>query len=58
MNQDQLAAASGVSKRTIIRLEMGERPATMAQLYRLAKALGVRPSVIIDAAESEVIVSE
>lgn len=58
MNQDQLAAASKIGKRTLVRIETGDKPVTMAQLYRLAKALGVRPSVIIDAAESEIIIGE
>jgi transcriptional regulator with XRE-family HTH domain len=55
MSQDQLAETSGVGKRTIIRIEAGEKAPDMGQLYRLCKALRVRPSVVLDAAEEEAV---
>ena len=53
MSQDALAEASGIGKRTLVRIEKGERPVDMDQLYDLCRALNVRPSVLIRAAEEE-----
>lgn len=52
--QERLAQMVGMNKKTIQRLEAGARPMDMDQLYRICRALGVRPSVLIDAVEKEV----
>lgn len=54
LSQDQLAERSGIGKRTIIRLESGERPMSMDQLYKICRALDVRPSVLLNAMENEI----
>lgn len=54
MTQDDLADAAKVSKRTVIRLERGERPMNVTQLYKLCKALGIRPSQLLNAVDTEV----
>ncbi|MEV0031385.1 helix-turn-helix transcriptional regulator [Nocardia sp. NPDC050793] len=54
LSQDELAKASGISKRTIVRLESGERPMGMDQLYKLCRALRIKPSQLINAVEAEV----
>jgi transcriptional regulator with XRE-family HTH domain len=54
MTQTDLAKAAGIGKRTLIRIELGERPMDMRQLYQICRALRVKPSTIIDAMESEI----
>lgn len=54
MTLDDLAKAAGIGKRTLIRIEQGERPMNMQQLYKVCKALRVKPSTIINAMESEI----
>jgi transcriptional regulator with XRE-family HTH domain len=51
---DQLAAEVGMNRKTIMRIESGERSIRMAQLYRLCIALGVMPSDVTEAAEKKV----
>lgn len=51
MTQDQLAAAVGISKRGVIRIEGGKTSLTVDILGRLADALGVRPSELLRLAE-------
>lgn len=58
MTLDDLEAASGVSKRTLSRLEAGERPMDMRQMYKLCIALRIRPSQLINAMEEEVGVNQ
>lgn len=53
LTQDQLAAVTGLSKRTIVRIEGGVRPMSIDQLFKIAQALKVKPSVLVDAAEAE-----
>lgn len=48
MSQEELADLVGWDRKTIGRLERGERSMTMAQLHQLAHALGVMPSLIVD----------
>ncbi|MGH2369763.1 MAG: helix-turn-helix domain-containing protein [Chloroflexota bacterium] len=43
LTQEELAAASGVSVSTIVRLERGDMPAEPATIRKLAAALGVSP---------------
>lgn len=47
MNQDELAEASGVSRRTISALENG-RPARPSTTKKVANALGVQPKALMD----------
>jgi len=51
--QEQLANASGVSRMTISRLELGERIPRRATLYRLAKALKIPSELLSDSRVSE-----
>lgn len=44
---DELAAASGISRRTITRIEAGERESDFELLLALADGLGVRASAFI-----------
>ncbi|WP_175648047.1 helix-turn-helix domain-containing protein [Nocardia donostiensis] len=53
-SQEVLAEHAGYNKKTITRLERGERAMTMAQLYKICKVFGVRPSELVTAAEKEV----
>lgn len=53
-SQEVLAARIGYNKKTVTRLERGERAMTIAQLYRICRVFGIRPSALIDAAEQEV----
>lgn len=46
-NQEQLAQAIGVDKKTVGRLERGERSLTVTLLYKLCKVFGVMPSDLI-----------
>lgn len=48
MSLDALAKASGISRNTIINIEQGDSNANLDTLYRLAKGLGVRASVLIE----------
>ena len=41
LTYDQLALASGVSRRTIVSIETGNSPGSMATWYRLAAALNI-----------------
>lgn len=54
MTQDDLAKAAGIGKRTLVRIEQGERPMDMRQLYQICLALRIKPSTLINAMESEV----
>lgn len=54
LSQEQLAQMAGMNKKTVQRLEAGARPMDIAQLYQLCRALGVKPSTLIDAMEKEI----
>lgn len=54
LTQDDLAEAAEISKRTVIRLERGERPMSVAQLYRICRALEIKPSDLLSAVEGEI----
>ncbi|KZM70786.1 helix-turn-helix transcriptional regulator [Nocardia terpenica] len=53
-NQEQLAEAIGVDKKTIGRLERGDRSMTMGQMYRICKAFGIKPSQLVGSVEREI----
>lgn len=46
-SQDDLAQAIGVDKKTVGRLERGERSMTVTLLYKLCKVFGIMPSDLI-----------
>lgn len=46
ISQKQLSEKAGIGKRTLITYEAGERFPQPAQLYKLAKALGVSPDYL------------
>jgi transcriptional regulator with XRE-family HTH domain len=51
MTQEELAAASGVGRVTIARLETGQSEARPSTTRALAKALGVKASVLMSDGE-------
>lgn len=53
-NQAELADAVGVDKKTIGRLERGERSMTIGQMYRICKVFGIKPSQLVGSVEGEV----
>lgn len=53
-SQEALADRTGYNKKTITRLERGERAMTIAQMYKICKAFGIRPSELVGAAEKEI----
>lgn len=52
-SQEELAKAAGIGKRTLIRIEAGERSMNVGQLYKICRALGIKPSALTNAAEVE-----
>ena len=48
LSQRQLAALSGVSREYIARIELGQHDPTLSTLEKLAKALRVKVSALID----------
>ncbi|MGH8239742.1 MAG: helix-turn-helix domain-containing protein [Steroidobacteraceae bacterium] len=50
ITKDELADLSGVSRSVVFRTLNGEREAKMSQLIALCEALGVEPSVLLQAA--------
>lgn len=48
MSQEQLAAAAGVSRISIVRYENGERSPDVDVAIRIANALGVKVDDLID----------
>lgn len=51
MSLDALAEASGVSRTLISGIERGHRNASMRTVFKLASALGARPSDLVREAE-------
>ena len=49
LTYEQLAEATGLSRRGVISLERGERNGNVRSWYRVARALGVRPSALFSA---------
>lgn len=45
-SQERLAKETGYDKKTIGRLERGERPPNIVQLRRISKALDIMPAVL------------
>lgn len=48
MSQRDLAEKSGVSREYIARIELGQHDPTLSTLEKLAKALGVKVSALVD----------
>lgn len=53
LTQVELAAASGLSRSAIARLEAGDASISSDRLWDLAKALGTKPSALLAAAEAD-----
>ncbi|MGY2025886.1 helix-turn-helix domain-containing protein [Nocardia gipuzkoensis] len=51
LNQDELAAASGVSRPAIARIELGNSSVQIDRLWDLAEALSTTPSALLAEAE-------
>ncbi|WP_406234983.1 helix-turn-helix domain-containing protein [Nocardia sp. NBC_01009] len=49
-----LASQVGMNAKTLQRIEGAEKPATMKQLYRIARAFGVTPGALTSAADQKV----
>jgi transcriptional regulator with XRE-family HTH domain len=49
LTYEELAEATGLSRRGVISLERGERNGNVRSWYRLARALGVMPSELFSA---------
>ena len=47
LTQEQLAHATGIDRSFISELEHDKKSPTINRLFRLCKAIGVRPSVLI-----------
>jgi len=47
LSQDELAEAAGVSRTTILKLEAGQRQPRPKTLRKLARALRVKPSALL-----------
>ena len=54
LSREELAAQSGISFKTLQRIEAGERSATMREVDSLCRVLGVTPRAFISAALAEV----
>jgi len=48
MTQEQLARAAGISSRQLVRIESNEVEPHFSTILKLAKALGVEPSELVD----------
>lgn len=53
LTQDELAAASGVSRPTISRLELGTSSISSDRLWALAYSCGTTPAALFEAAQSD-----
>ena len=51
LTQDQLATLAGLSRHTVQQLESGIRPAYPTTIQKLAKALKVKPTDLVDAGD-------
>lgn len=52
LKQTELAARTGLSVNTILRLENGQRVMSLSQLFAIAAALGVTPGDFVDSAQA------
>jgi len=48
MTQEQLAQAAGISSRQLVRIERNEVEPRFSTILKLAKALGMEPSELVD----------
>ena len=48
MTQEQLARAAGISSRQLVRIESNEVEPHFSTILKLAEALGVEPSELVD----------
>ena len=52
-SQELVSGFAGIGRTHLSAIERGERKPTLETLFRIADALGVRPSVIIEMVEDE-----
>lgn len=55
MSQEALAFEAGIERNYVSLLELGRNSASVNVIFKLAKALEVRPSQLIEAAEQEMV---
>lgn len=51
ITQEELAARAGLHRTYISQIERGKRQPTLATIFELARALGIRPSNLIESTE-------
>ena len=51
LSQEALAAASGLSRTSIVNIERGRQGVSLATLYNLASALGLEPRILLPNAD-------
>lgn len=51
ISQESLSKRSGLSRTYISLVENGKKNPTLTTIFRLSKALGIKPSVLIDGIE-------
>lgn len=54
MSQEELAFEAGVERNYVSLLELGRNSASVKVVFKLASALKLRPSQLIEAAENEI----
>lgn len=57
LTQDRMAERAGLARMVYIRLETGERHATVAQLAKIAEAHGTTPARLLQDAERRMVLS-
>ena len=53
MSQEALSAETGIDRSFLAKMEAGRRQPTITTFIRLSRALGVKPSAVMDAVETE-----
>ncbi|MFE2998718.1 helix-turn-helix domain-containing protein [Nocardia sp. NPDC059246] len=53
LSQEKLAELIGMNKKTVGRLESGDRPITMQHMVKIYKAVGIMPSDLVKALQDE-----
>jgi transcriptional regulator with XRE-family HTH domain len=53
LTQEQLGLESGVQRNFISLIETGQNQPTISTIFKLAAALGIKPSLLVEEAERE-----